>query len=49
MRTTARECYGSNERFRRTVSGIPAAQFRGRLCAMASRRGIAVSKQQYRA
>ncbi len=42
MRTTGREHDGSNKRFRRTVSGIPTAQFRDRLCAMASRRGIAV-------
>ncbi len=42
MRTTGRERYGSNKRFRRTVSGIPTAQFRDRLVVMASRRGIAV-------
>ena len=43
MRTTGRERYGSNKRFRRTVCGIPTAQFRDRLHAMASRRGIAVA------
>lgn len=43
MRTTGRERYGSNKAFRRTVSGIPTAQFRDRLVAMASRRGIAVA------
>ena len=42
MRTTGRERHGSTKRFRRTVSGIPTAQFRDRLVAMASRRGIAV-------
>ena len=42
MRTTGRERYGSNKRFRRTVCGIPTAQFRDRLVAMASKRSIAV-------
>lgn len=42
MRTTGRERYGSNKRFRRTVSGIPTAQFKDRLVVMASRRGVAV-------
>jgi hypothetical protein len=30
------------KRFRRTVAGIPTAKFRGRLTAMAARRGIAI-------
>ena len=42
LRATARERYGANRRFRRTVCAIPTAQFRDRLVAMASRRAIAV-------
>lgn len=38
----SRETAGSKW-FRKTVCGIPTAQFRDRLCAMASRRGIAVA------
>ncbi len=43
MRTTGRERYGSRKRFCQVVCGIPVAQFRGRLAAMAARRGIAVA------
>ena len=42
-RATGRERYGANRRFRRTVCAIPTAQFRDRLVAMASRRGVAVA------
>lgn len=42
MRATGRERYGTQRWFRKVVSGIPTAQFRDRLVAMASRRGIAV-------
>lgn len=44
-RATGRETMGRGTRgkgFRRTVAGIPTARFRGRLTAMAARRGIAV-------
>ncbi len=43
MRATGRERYGSRKWFRKIVCGIPAAQFRARLVAMAARRGIAVA------
>jgi len=42
MRATGRERYGSAKWFRKVVCGIPTRQFRDRLVAMASRRGIAV-------
>ncbi len=42
MRATGRESYGSAKWFRKVVCGMPTAQFRDRLVAMASRRGIAV-------
>ncbi len=42
MRATGRERYGSRKWFRKIVCGIPTAQVRDRLVAMASRRGIAV-------
>ncbi len=42
MRSTGRERYGSRHWFRKVVAGMPTAQFRDRLVAMASRRGIAV-------
>jgi hypothetical protein len=42
MRSTGRERYGSQKWSRKVVCGIPTTQFRGRLVAMASRRGIAV-------
>jgi IS605 OrfB family transposase len=44
-RANGRETMGRGmrgKRFRRTVAGIPSAKFRGRLMAMAHRRGIAV-------
>ena len=42
MRATGRERYGSAKWFRKVVCGMPTAQFRARLVAMASRRGVAV-------
>ena len=42
IRATGRERYGSRRWFRKVISGIPTAQFRNRLVAMASRLGIAV-------
>jgi hypothetical protein len=42
MRSTGRERYGSKKWSRKVVCSIPTAQFRGRLVAMASRRGTAV-------
>ena len=42
MRATGRERYGSKKWFRKIVCGMPTAQFRGRLVAMAPRRGLAV-------
>jgi hypothetical protein len=42
MRATGRERYGSKKWFRKIVCGIPTAQFRDRLVAMAHRRGLAV-------
>ncbi|MCW2561424.1 MAG: hypothetical protein JWP55_5388 [Mycobacterium sp.] len=44
-RATGRDTMGRGQRgkrFRRTVAGIPTSKFRGRLTAMAHRRGIAV-------
>lgn len=44
-RATGRETMGRGKRgkrFRRTVAGIPTRKFRDRLCAMASRREVAV-------
>ena len=43
MRAIGRERYGSKKWFRKVVCSIPTAQFRDRLVAMASRRGIAVA------
>lgn len=43
MRATGREKYGSRKWSRKVVCGIPTRQFRDRLVAMASRRGIAVA------
>lgn len=43
MRATGRERYGSRKWFRKVVCGLPTAQFRDRLVAMASRRGLAVA------
>ncbi|MCL4414436.1 MAG: hypothetical protein M1522_06785 [Actinobacteria bacterium] len=42
MRVTGRERYGSRKWFRKAVCGMPTAQFRDRLVAMAARRGLAV-------
>jgi hypothetical protein len=42
IRATGRERYGSARRFRKVICGLPTAQFRERLAAMAARRGIAV-------
>ncbi|MHB8456686.1 MAG: hypothetical protein ACYDBS_03190, partial [Acidimicrobiales bacterium] len=42
MRPSGRERYGSRKWFRKVVCAIPTAQFRDRLAAMASRRGVAV-------
>ncbi|MHB1823619.1 MAG: hypothetical protein ACYCTL_13860 [Acidimicrobiales bacterium] len=42
MRATGREAQASTPWFRKVVCGMPTAQFRDRLVAMASRRGIAV-------
>ncbi|MHB1510337.1 MAG: hypothetical protein ACYCST_10665 [Acidimicrobiales bacterium] len=42
MRASGRERYGSRKWFRKVVCAIPTAQFRDRLTAMASRRGVAV-------
>ncbi len=42
MRALGRERYGSARRFRKVVCGIPTAQVRDRLVAMAARRWIAV-------
>jgi len=42
MRATGRERYGSAKWFRKVVWEMPTQQFRDRLVAMASRRGIAV-------
>ncbi len=43
MRATGREDFGSRKWFRKVVCGIPTAQVRNRLVAMASRRGLAVA------
>ncbi|MHB8290378.1 MAG: hypothetical protein ACYDEY_14335 [Acidimicrobiales bacterium] len=42
MRATGHERYGAKKWFRKIFCGIPTAQVRDRLVAMASRRGIAV-------
>jgi hypothetical protein len=43
MRATGRERYGSRKWSRKVVCGLPTRQFRHRLVAMASRRGMAVA------
>jgi hypothetical protein len=43
MRATGRERYGSAKWFRKIVCGMPTAQVRDRLVAMAARRGLAVA------
>ena len=43
MRARGRERYGSTEWFRKVVCGMPTAQVRDRLVAMAARRSVAVA------